>query len=197
VSQAIESTPMPFARFTNDFEERLSDGSLYIDVGISAQREVWCEISARLYDREEPTHVASWTGPIKTGKTTVALEFFGKVFHDMGFHEGRLQMRELRGKCHNVAFPIDLLTRIPEGEDEVANMVEARAAAARPTDGALGEPDLMEMESIPVAYTTRIKYSSADFSKAVWDSPEKRDRRAMLEKVQASRTESARAAQAL
>jgi hypothetical protein len=187
IPQAIESTPMQFARFTRNFGERLQRGSLYVDVEIEASREVWCEISGRLYDAEEPTHVASWTGPIKTGKQVVPLEFFGKIFHDMGFVEGRLQLRQLQGKCMNVGFPIDLLTRIPESEEEVARLAEDRAAAmARPKGAA--DPSLLEMEALPVAHTTE-NYRIEQFSDAVWDSPEKQARRSTLVRIQESRAQ--------
>jgi hypothetical protein len=192
VTQAIESTPMRFAWFTKNFGERLADGSLFIDVEVESERESWCEISGRLYDGDEPTHVAAWTGPIKPGKVVVPLEFFGKIFHDMNFVEGRLELRQLRGKCHNLGFPVDLLTRAPNGEEDLARLAADREAAMRLREGEPDEPSLLEMEALPLAYTTQ-SYRISDFSNAVWDSPAKREKRALLARVQASRNEIAAA----
>lgn len=71
------------ARFTGNFKERITDGSLYIDVEIDVLRKGYYIVDANLFDADgEPVAYTIQKQELQTGKQYVPLLFFGKVLLD-------------------------------------------------------------------------------------------------------------------
>lgn len=71
------------AKFTGKFSERISDGSLYIDVELQVYRKGFYIINANLFDENgDPVAYSIQKQELNTGTVQVPLLFFGKVLLD-------------------------------------------------------------------------------------------------------------------
>lgn len=174
VAHTFFASPITPAKFTDNFSERLENGSLVIDAVVDVKRECKFVFQANLYDyRGNPTHWVTVNSVLEPGFRTVSFVFFGKIFHDGGY-AGKFTMRELRGTCENLPFPARWVGD-PSKVDAIAN--------ANPLD----EPVLYYMPYTMKSYTTTRDYTLKDFSNAEWSSPEKEAR--MREMEEAARGE--------
>lgn len=163
VSHTFFSSPVSPAKWTDQFTERLENGSLVIDTVVEVKRECKFIFQANLYDMKgNPTHWVTTNTVLEPGFRTVSFVFFGKIFHDSG-SEGRFTLRELRGTCENLPFPASWIGN-PAKVDAIAN--------AAP----LEEPVMYYMPYTSRSYTTQREYRLKDFSNAAWSSPEKEAR---------------------
>ncbi|MBN8223143.1 MAG: hypothetical protein J0L53_19680 [Spirochaetes bacterium] len=160
VSHTFFASPISPAKFTDNFSERLENGSLVIDAVIDVKRECKFVFQANLYDyRGNPTHWVTVNQVFEPGFRTVSFVFFGKIFRDNGY-SGKFTIRDLRGTCENLPFPARWIGD-PAKADAIAN--------ANP----LEEPVLYYMPYTTKTYTTLREYALKDFSNAEWSSPEK------------------------
>lgn len=163
VSHTFFASPISPAKFTDNFSERLENGSLVIDAVIDVKRECKFVFQANLYDyRGNPTHWVTVNQVFEPGFRTVSFVFFGKIFRDNGY-SGKFTLRDLRGTCENLPFPARWIGD-PAKADAIQN--------ANP----LEEPVLYYMPYTSKTYTTIRDYALKDFSNAEWSSPEKEAR---------------------
>ncbi len=157
------SSPVTPAVFTNQFSERLENGSLVIDQIVDVKVECRFTIQANLFNVEEdvPTHWVNVQKVLAPGKQTVSYLFFGKIFRDGGY-EGKFRIQNLRGTCENLPFPARWLGD-PSKMDQIVN--------AEP----LKEPLLHYMPFTNLTFTTAA-YTAANFSDQEWESEEKTTR---------------------
>ncbi|MCS6972669.1 MAG: hypothetical protein NZL89_06550, partial [Leptospiraceae bacterium] len=147
--------PIVPAQFTGQFQERLENGSLVIEVFLDVKRDCKFIIQGNLYtQRGEPTHWVTANTVLEPGLRSVPLVFFGKIFHDLGA-EGRFVLRDLRGTCENLPFPARWLNE-PSKMEQIVN--------AKP----LEEPLLFYIPYTNMSYTTQKEYRFKDFSRAEW-----------------------------
>ncbi len=106
-SLMFQSTPNPPANFRGTYTERLQDGSLILGVEIDVRKPGQFVIEGNLFDKQtgEAYHWVYVKPYLEAGPQVVDLKFFGTVFHDRGFEEGRLILKNLRG--HRLNFPYD------------------------------------------------------------------------------------------
>lgn len=163
IQQSFFSSPAAPARFTGAFSERLVDGSLVIDAEIDVKRECRYALQANLFnaDTDEPTHWVSSDETLKVGRRIVSFTFYGKIFRDGG-HEGRFQLRHLRGTCENLPFPASWL-------GDPARLKDIEKAAAR------DEPPMRYLPFNTLTHTTGA-YRLDQFSDREWDSEFKAQR---------------------
>lgn len=163
IEQVFFSSPTAPARFTGQFSERLEGGSLFIDIGLDVQRECRYSIHGNLFSVAEdaPTHWAAAEVTLRPGRQVATLEFYGKIFHDGG-HEGRFQLRDIRGTCENLPFPPSWLGD-PSKIEAIQN--------AEPKN----EPLVLYIPYSNARYTTR-EYSLDQFTDQEWISPDKERR---------------------
>ena len=170
ITHTFFSSPVSPAKFTDQFSERLDNGSLVIDTVVDVKRECKFVFQANLYDyRGNPTHWVTVNTVLEPGMRTISFVFFGKIFHDNGF-EGKFTMHELRGTCENLPFPAHWIGD-PNKVDAIAN--------ATPVE----EPLLLYMPYTTKQYTTQREYRLKDFSNAEWNSPEKEARIREMEEL--------------
>ena len=175
VRQGFYSSPMVAGKFTGDFHDRLQNGSLLIDAGVSVQKRMLCSVSANLYsaDTGVPTHHASRRLIVDPSMKTVTFTFFGKIFRDYG-HEGTFRVQDLKAQCDNLAFP-------PEwAMDTQAHQAQLQEFQNHPP--ATREPIYVYFKSNDFTYTTRA-YPNSVFSDAEWQSPERTQRIEYLRKA--------------
>ncbi len=98
---------------------------------------------------------------MRPGRQVATLEFYGKIFHDGG-HEGRFQLRDIRGTCENLPFPPSWLGD-PSKIEAIQN--------AEPKN----EPLVLYIPYSNARYTTR-EYSLDQFTDQEWISPDKERR---------------------
>jgi hypothetical protein len=173
--QGFYSSPMVAGKFTGDFRERIQNGSLLIDAGVSVQKRMLCSVSANLYsvDKEAPTHHATRRLIVDPSMKTITFTFFGKIFRDYG-HEGAFRLQDLKAQCDNLAFP-------PEwAMDPQAHQAQLQEFQNHPP--ATREPIYVYFKYNDFSYTTRA-YANSVFSDAEWQSPERTRRIGYLEKV--------------
>jgi hypothetical protein len=85
------------ARFTDDFQDSLSDGSLLLEVGIEVELPGFYRVDANLYDAAgRPVAFAVFKGELDRGDRAVPLEVYGKVLRDAG-EPGPWTLRQVRG----------------------------------------------------------------------------------------------------
>ena len=175
VRQAFYSSPMVAGKFTGEFHERLENGSLFIDAGVSVQKRMMCFVSANLYsaDKEIPTHHATRRIIVDPSMKTVTFTFFGRIFTDYG-HEGTFRLQDLKAQCQNLTFPPEWLM------DPRAHQAELQEFQAHPP--ATREPASIYFEYNDFTYTTRA-YANSVFSDAEWQSPERTQYLEFLEKA--------------
>ena len=175
VRQGFYSSPMVAGKFTGDFHERLQNGSLLIDAGVSVQKRMLCSVSANLYsvDKEVPTHHVTRRLIVDPSTKTITFTFFGKIFRDYG-HEGTFRLQDLKAQCDNLAFP-------PEwAMDTRAHQAQLQEFQDHPP--ATREPIYIYFKYNDFTYTTRA-YANSVFSDAEWQSPERTQRIEYLKKV--------------
>ena len=165
VRQGFYSSPMVAGKFTGDFHERLQNGSLLIDAGVSVQKRMLCSVSANLYsvDKEAPTHHATRRLIVDPSMKTITFTFFGKIFRDYG-HEGTFRLQDLKAQCDNLAFPPEWLTDT-RGHQAQLQQFQDHPPTTR-------EPVYIYFKYNDFTYTTRA-YPNSVFSDAEWQSPER------------------------
>ncbi|MDE0896453.1 MAG: hypothetical protein OSB10_07695, partial [Planctomycetota bacterium] len=83
--------------FTGEFDDRLENGNLVIDVGVEIQTPGRYRIEANLYDRHDiPVAWARFQEELEPGNQDVALSYHGLIFHDANASPPFF-MRQLRG----------------------------------------------------------------------------------------------------
>jgi hypothetical protein len=163
--QAFYSSPMVAGKFTGNFHERLENGSLLIDAGVSVQKRMLCHVSANLYsaDKEIPTHHATREIIVDPSMKAVTFSFFGKIFTDYQY-EGIFRLQDLKAQCENLAFPPEWLM------DPRTHQAQLQAFQAHPP--VTREPGYIYFEYNDFTYATRA-YPISMFSNAEWQSPER------------------------
>lgn len=154
------SSPISPATFSDQFSERLENGSLVIDQIIDVKMECRFQIQANLFSVElgEPTHWVTVNKILPPGRQTISYLFFGKIFRDGGY-EGKFRIQDIRGTCENLPFPARWLGD-PSKMDQIMN--------AEPTR----EPLMYYMPFTQATFVTQ-SYPLASFSEKEWDSEEK------------------------
>lgn len=175
VSQSFYSSPMVAGKFTGTFQERIENGSLVIDAGISVQKRMACFLSANLFsvDRELPTHHVERRLIVDPSMKTVSFTFFGKIFRDFG-HEGVFRLQDLKGQCKNLPYPPEWFI------DSQAHEAELQQFAANPP--ATREPGRIYFEYNQLAFATH-RYPNSVFSDREWTSPERQRKLDLLRKA--------------
>lgn len=84
------------ARFSGSFQDRMSDGSLVVDVGILVDEPGFYRVDANLFAADEPVAWATFKGELGRSDGTLPLAFFGKTLRDAG-KPGPYELRQLRG----------------------------------------------------------------------------------------------------
>jgi hypothetical protein len=177
VSQSFYSSPMVAGKFTGAFRERLVNGSLVIDAGVSVQKRMACFLSANLFsaDKELPTHHVERRLIVDPSMKTVSFTFFGKIFRDFG-HEGTFRLQDLKGQCENLAYP-------PEW------FIDSQTYQAELLEFANNPPPTREPGRIYFAYTQLTyvtnRYRNSTFSDREWTSPERQSKVELLKKAAA------------
>ncbi|MBL8020015.1 MAG: hypothetical protein JNM27_10155 [Leptospirales bacterium] len=170
LQQSFYSSPKAPAEFSNQFSERLQDGSLVIDVPLDVRKECRYNLQANLYslDEDEPTHWVVVQKILSPGRQIVSFNFFGKIFRDGGY-AGKFQLRDLRGTCEIMPFPPSWLGD-PSKMEQITNTPP------------LNEPPLMYIPFNTLTYTTR-SYSATDFSDRPNSTDEAREKIRQLEEA--------------
>ncbi len=85
------------ARFTGEFDDRIVQGSLHVDVGIAVERAGHFVIDCNLYGPDgQPIAWSRFKGRLERDDSQLSLRFFGKVIRDAGV-EGPWSIGQLRG----------------------------------------------------------------------------------------------------
>ena len=177
VRESFYSSPMVAGKFTGAFRERLVNGSLVIDAGVSVQRRMACFLSANLFsaDTGMPTHHVERRLIVDPSMKTVSFTFFGKIFRDFG-HEGSFRLQDLKGQCENLAYP-------PEW------FIDSHTYRAELSEFAKNPPPTREPGRIYFAYNqltyTTNRYRNDAFSVREWSSPEQQAKLELLKKAAA------------
>lgn len=169
------SSPIVAGKFTGGFQERVEDGSLLIDAGVSVQKRMACFASANLYsaDNEIPTHHAERRMIVDPSMKTITFTFFGKIFKDNGY-AGAFRLQDLKVQCENLPFPPEWFM------DSSAHLAELEAFKPDPTQAA--EPSRVYFEYNNFTYTTK-SYSNTAFSDKEWQSPERTRKLELMQKA--------------
>lgn len=162
--QTFYSSPMIAGKFTGQFQEKIENGSLVIDAGVSVEKRMACFVSANLYsaDREIPTHHAERRMIVDPSMKTIAFTFFGKIFRDQG-HEGAFRLQDLKAQCENLAYPPEWFM------DSIAHQEQLQEFQNNPP--VTKEPSRIYFAYNNYKYTTR-RYPGSIFSDQEWQSPE-------------------------
>ena len=164
------SSPVAPARFTGQFEEDLRDGSLLIKAQVTVRTPGRYTIEANLMAEERPVGFARTDVRFSTrGLHWVELDYFGKIFHDRGL-DGPYRLVGLRGLRHNTAIDPD---RLSGNAQEVEKYIQS----ARTT-----EPERQYIPPFEKEHLTR-PYRVRDFDDREYDSPLKRDRIRLIERL--------------
>jgi hypothetical protein len=158
--QHFYSSSIVAGRFTGAFQERLVDGSLLIDAGVSVQKRMACSVSANLFsvDKEMPTHHAERRIIVDPSMKTITFTFFGKIFRDYG-HEGAFRLQDLKAQCENAPYPPEWIT------DSGTHLADLEGLWNSPHT--TSEPTRIYFEYNNVTYTTK-SYSGTAFSNKAW-----------------------------
>jgi hypothetical protein len=175
VRQGFYSSPMVAGKFTGDFHERIENGSLLVDAGVSVQKRMLCSVSANLYsaDKEAPTHHATRRLIVDPSMKTITFTFFGKIFRDYG-HAGAFRLQDLKAQCDNLAFPPEWLL------DMRAHQADLQQFQDHPPT--TREPIYIYFKYNDFTYKTRA-YANSVFSNAQWQSPERTQHIEFLKKA--------------
>lgn len=177
VRQSFYSSPMVAGKFTGAFAERLVNGSLVIDAGVSVQKRMACFLSANLYsaDKGVPTHYAERRLIVDPSMKTVSFTFFGKIFRDFA-HQGTFRLQDLKGQCENLAYPPEWFMDSQTYEAELLQF----SNNPPPTR----EPGRVYFAYNQLTYTTR-RYANSAFSDREWTSQERQTKLDLLRKAAA------------
>ena len=177
VRQSFYSSPMVAGKFTGAFRERLVNGSLVIDAGVSVQKRMACFLSANLFsvDKGTPTHHVERRLIVDPSMKTVSFTFFGKIFRDFG-HEGTFRLQDLKGQCENLAYPPEWFI---DSQTYQAELLEF-GNNPPPTR----EPGRIYFAYNQLTYTTN-RYRNNAFSDREWTSPERQSKMELLKKAAA------------
>lgn len=169
------SSPIVAGKFTGSFQERLADGSLLIDAGVSVQSRMACFVSANLYSVDEgvPTHHAERRMIVDPSMNAITFTFFGKIFRDNS-HEGTFRLQDLKAQCENLPYPPEWFMDSSAHMSDLANLQNQPAAAP--------EPDIVYFEYNNFTYTTK-SHPAADFSTNEWQAPERTQKLELLKKA--------------
>ena len=168
------SSPIVAGKFTGAFQERMENGSLLVDAGVSVQKRMMCFVSANLYsaDKEVPTHHAERRMIVDPSMKTITFTFFGKIFRDSAY-EGAFRVQDLKGQCENFPFAPELFM------DTLSHKAELEAL---PSLTSVAEPGRIYLEYTNLTYQTK-RYANSDFSDQEWQSPARTQKLQMLEKA--------------
>ncbi|TGN11855.1 hypothetical protein [Leptospira ilyithenensis] len=163
-SFSFNSTPTIPAKFTGNYHEYVENGSLYIAAEIDIYKAGQYIIEGNLFDKETgtPYHWVYLRKYLERGTSQkIALPFFGAIFHDRGFEEGRFVLGNLRGHRMNLPYdPRKLKEMLAKGQEI-------------PTTS---EP-LQEWIPLPTeSYTTLNSYNIVQFSPLEYQGQDKKDR---------------------
>jgi hypothetical protein len=177
VRQSFYSSPMVAGRFTGAFREKLVNGSLVIDAGVSVQKRMACFLSANLFsaDKGIPTHHVERRLIVDPTMKTVSFTFFGKIFRDFG-HEGTFRLQDLKGQCENLAYPPEWFM---DSQTYAAELLEF-AHNPPPTK----EPGRIYFAYDELTYTTH-RYPASTFSDREWTSQDRQAKMELLKKAAA------------
>ena len=85
------------ARFTGEFRDSLSGGSLEVGIGLEIDLPGFYRIDANLYDRfGNPVSFSAFKGNLASGKRFVPIRFFGRVLRDARAN-GPYRVAQIRG----------------------------------------------------------------------------------------------------
>jgi hypothetical protein len=165
IGESFYSSPMVAGRFTGDFQERLDNGSLVIDAGVSVQKHMACFVSANLYSAagSTPLQHAERRMLVDPSMKTVSFQFFGKIFRHYG-DSGAFRVQDLQAQCKNLPYPAEWFL------DQAAHQAEWQAFQENPPS--IKEPGRIYFEYDTHSFVTR-SYPLTSFSDAEWQSPEK------------------------
>ncbi|MBP9886917.1 MAG: hypothetical protein KBF93_11520 [Leptospiraceae bacterium] len=157
------SSPGKPAEIGNTFRDSQTDGSLVVHATVIAYKAGTYRLEANLKEEKEGNYLAyaTFDGPLKQGTNEVEFLFFGKILRDKGY-DGPYVMTNVRG--YRVNLPVDPKW-FDEGEEGLKKIQAAKTT----------EPD----KELIVPYTDEYKtktYTSASFSKNVWESEDKNKR---------------------
>ncbi|TGN20624.1 hypothetical protein [Leptospira idonii] len=172
-SFTFNSTPILPAKFTGNYREYLENGSLYISAEVDIYKPGQYIFEANLFDKESetPYHWVYMRKYLEKGTSQkVDLPFFGAIFHDRGFEEGRFILRNLRGHRMNLPYdPRKLNEMITKGQEVPVTH----------------EP-LQEWMPLPEEpYTTLNRYDVVQFSPLEYQGADKKERLRVLEEYAA------------
>lgn len=101
----FSSTPTAPALFTGDYYDRLENGSLIIDASIDVKKAGKYVFDANIFDQSgEPYGRVHLVTYLERGQQKLPLQFFGIIFHDREFNQGKLVLKNLRGRRMNLPF---------------------------------------------------------------------------------------------
>ncbi|TGL33489.1 hypothetical protein [Leptospira perdikensis] len=168
-SFTFNSTPIIPAKFTGNYRESIENGSLLIGAEIDIYKPGQYIFEANLFDKETgtPYHWVYMRKYLEKGTSQrIDLPFFGAIFHDRGFEEGRFILRNLRG--HRMNLPYD-----PRKLNEMVSK-------------GIEIPDTFEplQEWIPLPeepYITLNRYDVAQFSPLEYQGSDKKERLRVLQ----------------
>jgi hypothetical protein len=165
VSQGFYSSPMTAGKFTGVFQDRIDNGSLVVDAGVSVQKKMVCFVSANLYsvDQATPLQHAERRLLVDPTMKTVSFTFYGKIFRDYA-DQGTFRLQDLKAACENVPYPAEWFM------DSWAHWAELQAFEAKSQTNM--EPAKIYFEYNAYSHTTS-SYPLSVFSASEWQSPEK------------------------
>lgn len=172
-SFTFNSTPIIPAKFTGNYRESIESGSLIISAEIDVFKPGQYIFEANLFDKETgtPYHWVYMRKYLEKGTSqSVALPFFGAIFHDRGFEEGRFILRNLRG--HRMNLPYD-----PRKLNEMINKGQEMPDTHEP---------LQEWIPLPEEpYITMNRYDVVQFSPLEYQGQDKKERLRVLQEYTA------------
>lgn len=169
------SSPMVAGKFTGSFQERMENGSLLIDAGVSVQTRMACFVSANLFSagNNVPTHHAERRMIVDPSMNTITFTFFGKIFRDNGY-EGAFRIQDLKAQCENLSYPPEWFM------DSAAHMADLEQLQKQPAIAQ--EPGIVYFEYNNFNFTTKA-HSISEFSASEWQSPERTMKLELLKKA--------------
>ncbi len=166
------STPHAVAEFAEPIQAVIQDGNLVLQVPVQVSKAGYFELDANLIeqaDEQRPVARAYANGELKAGRNIVEFIFWGKILRDRDI-DGPYVVKNLRGRRNNeMVTPADLARAVKQGK-----LVKPRLAVRT-------QPGFEYMKNGPEFITDA--FAAAQFSDREWDSPEKRERIASLERA--------------
>ena len=110
LNKAFVITNRSVGEFTNEFKEKIQNGSLIIDAEVDIFEAGWYQFNANLRNEEGYIAAASYEVQLPEGKHSIPFLFFGKIFHDKAA-TGPYTMTGIRGD--RISSPVDDLLSLP------------------------------------------------------------------------------------